>query len=110
MTAVSVFVLTWAIVFPCDPPDLRPASVVSVLPLPPSPPYAADDPRVRTWFLAYCLARQIDARGALLAKPDIAPDVANTLKLANLRDAETMFAYLALFNELQRRITSCSKR
>jgi hypothetical protein len=91
----SAIVLTLAIVFQGDPADMQTASIVSVLPLPPSPPYAENDPRVNAWFLAYLLATRIDDRGRMLARGGMPEDVAEELRFANLRDFETLAAALA---------------
>jgi hypothetical protein len=95
MTFASVLVLTLAIVFQGDPADLQTASVVSVLPLPPGPPYVEADPRVNAWFLAYLLATRIDDRGRMLARGGMPEDVAEELRFANLHDFETLAEALA---------------
>jgi hypothetical protein len=101
----SALVLVLAIVFQGDPADLQTASMVSVLPLPPSPPYVAGDARLTCWFLAYCLALQIDQRGEMLARGGLDQDVVAALKLANLLDARAMVSWVSLFNELESRVS-----
>ncbi len=95
MTFASALVLTLAVTFQGDGQDRECVSVVSVLPLPPGPPIVANDPRVCDWFLCYLLALRIDHRGEMLARGGLPPDVAEELRFANVRDAETLAEALA---------------
>lgn len=69
-------------------------SVTTLLPLPPGPPYAANDDRVLSWVYAYALALRIDHRGEQLAyRPP--PDREHELRAANLRDLRLLAEQLA---------------